>query len=369
MSGVGAALQQIGGSIAQWGMGQYQRKQDMAAAEKASVREEEIWRARQEFLARLQAPPERERQVYDTQKQMAMRVREQLVIGGDASQGPPAPTRWQETGREEIPVAPEMKTIRQGDEEVTVLINPQTGDIMREVGRGNAYSPSQRRARGGGGGGEDGEGGGAAGSGEKPKFKASDFVIENGVRVNKIDGTEAPLQLVQQSIRETEEAKARGQNAQTIIEKAEAAQQQLAILDRMTELQKTTRTGPIAQYSQPSWGPDGGYSQEYDAQATKLLGPTLRAMFGANPTEGERKSASGALPSRDKDEPVNQKLIEQMREQAMRHIEAAKALKAGGPSGSAPEQPQGKTIKRTGLDKKTGRKIIEYSDGTVEYAS
>lgn len=328
--GVGAALQQIGGGLMSWGMQRKDQKAQAQQQQQAKIAEDKLFMERQAALARLQAPPEKVDQLYNEQLGKVQNVRRQWQVNPDGSGG-----SWIETGRDVVappPSVPKFETFRQGDEEVSAFVDPATGTI-REVGRGNAFSPSQRRPGGSGGGGGEGGSDGAKGGG-----KASDWTIENGVRVNKLTGEEVPLQRVQQSLRETEESKARGQNAQTLIEKAEAAQQQLAILDRMSELQKQTRTGPLGQYTQPRWASES--AQEYEAQATRLLGPTLRAMFGANPTEGERKSAAGALPSRDKDETVNQKLIDQMREQANRQIEAAKALKAGGPSGSSPAPAQ-----------------------------
>jgi hypothetical protein len=336
--GIGAALQQIGTMYLQrnWQKQDQQKQAEQAKANREADFEE--WKRKQEFLARLGAPEERVRQVYDEQVRNAMAVREQWD---------PESRAWKEVGRDQLPKpAPELKTFKQGDQEVTALLDPRTGETVKEIGRGNAFSPSQRRATAGAGGSNGGGGGNGddSVSGPKPSGKASDWVIEGGVRVNKATGEEVPLVKVQQSQRETEEAKARGQNAQALIEKAEAAKQQLAILDRLTELQKGTMTGPIDQYVQSGLMSDN--AQEYDAQATRLLAPTLRAMFGANPTEGERKAALGALPSRDKQEKVNAALIAQMRAQAQSSIDAAAGLNAGGPSGSSPN-PQGQQARPT----------------------
>jgi hypothetical protein len=344
--GLGQALQNIGGMYLQrnWQKQDAKKAEDQRKLQQAE--DQKIWEARQQYLARLQAPQERVRQVYDEQLKAAVNVRESYrPPTGDMSQGPPEAGRWVEEGRDRVaPKAGELKTFRQGDEEVTAMIDPETGEITREIGRGSAFSPSQRRTAGVGGSSASGGGSDEIGADGKPKSsgKASDWVIENGVRVNKATGEEVPLKVTQQALRETEEAKARGQNAQTLIEKAEAAKQQLAILDRLTELQKGTMTGPIDQYVQSGLMSDN--AQEYDAQATRLLAPTLRAMFGANPTEGERKAALGALPSRDKQENVNANLIAQMRAQAQSAIDAAAGLNAGGPAGSSPNSqgPQGK---------------------------
>ncbi len=40
----------------------------------------------------------------------------------------------------------------------------------------------------------------------------------------------------------------------------------------------------------------------------------------------------------------------------------------GTPSGPTAPKAKGKTVKRTGTDKATGRKVVQYSDGTVAYA-
>lgn len=335
--GLGAALQQLGGMYLQRN---FQRQDDARQQQidaKRRAEDEALWRDRQAYLARLNPPQERVRQVYDEQRRNALAVREQWQPGSDASQGPPSEGRWVETGRDVLPPEPgKIQTFRQGDEEVTAMIDPRTGEI-REIGRGNAFSPSQRRGgRGGSGGGDDGE----VGADGKPKGKASDWVIEGGVRVNKLTGEEAPLAKVQQSQRETEEAKARGENAKDIIERATAARQQLAIVDKLDQMHKAgVYTGPVDKYL----GALGKGAQEYDALVAQLLGPTVKEMFGSTQiSDQDRRAAAEALPSRGRYEDVNKNLLAQMRAKAQATIDAAERIKAGGPAGSTPSAaPQG----------------------------
>lgn len=358
--GIGAALQQIGGGLMSWGMQrkdtQAQQQQQAAAAQK----EQELYQQRLLALQRLQAPPEKVDQFYNEQLGKVENVRRQWQLNPEGTGG-----SWVETGRDvaaPAPSAPKFEKYRVGDEEVAALIDPATGEV-KELGRGNAFAPSQRRAGGGRGDGSDGEIG--ADGQPKPTGKASDWVIEGGVRVNKLTGEEAPLEKVQQSQRETEEAKARGENAKDIIERATAAKQQLAILDKLDALHKAgASTGPVDKYL----GTFSKGAQEYDALVAQLLGPTVKEMFGSTQiSDQDRRAAAEALPSRGRYEDVNQSLLAQMRAKAMATIQAAEGLKAGGPAGSSPGKSS-KSVKRTGTDKRTGRKIVEYTDGTVEYA-
>lgn len=153
--GLGAALSQLGNMYLQRNFQQKDAQNAEALRQKQRAEDEQIWRERQAYMARLQAPQERVRQVYDEQLKNAVAVREQWQPPDDGSQGPPAQGRWVEQGRDAMPPKPgELKTFRQGDEEVTALLDPQTGATIREVGRGNAFNPKQR-----------GQGGGTAGTG------------------------------------------------------------------------------------------------------------------------------------------------------------------------------------------------------------
>jgi homospermidine synthase len=40
-----------------------------------------------------------------------------------------------------------------------------------------------------------------------------------------------------------------------------------------------------------------------------------------------------------------------------------------GSKGTNKPSPSGKTVTRTGIDRKTGKKVIQYSDGSVEYGN
>lgn len=328
--GIGAALQQIGGGLMSWGMQRKDTQAQQKLQQDAAQKEAELYQQRMAALQRLQAPPEKVDQFYNEQLGKVENVRRQWQLNPEGTGG-----SWVETGRDiaaPAPSAPKFEKYRVGDEEVAALIDPATGEV-KELGRGNAFAPSQRRGgRGGSGGGDDGE----VGADGSPKVKASDFVIEGGVRVNKLDGTETPLKLVQQSIRETEEAKARGENAKDIIERATAAKQQLAIVDKLDQMHKAgVYTGPVDKYL----GALGKGAQEYDALVAQLLGPTVKEMFGSTQiSDQDRRAAAEALPSRGRYEDVNKNLLAQMRAKAQATIDAAERIKAGGPAGSAPGQ-------------------------------
>lgn len=153
--GIGAALQQIGGGLMSWGMQRNDQKGQQAAAEQARQRDLEDWKARQAFLQRMQVPEERQAQVYNEQLKKAQLVKREWQVGADGV------GTWAETGRQDVPAPPgKTETFRQGDEDVTALINPQTGEVIKELGRGSAYAPSQR------------SGGGGMGGGSAPRGKA-----------------------------------------------------------------------------------------------------------------------------------------------------------------------------------------------------
>lgn len=145
--GLGAALQQIGTMYLQRN---WQQKDQAKAAEQQKVdreQERKEWEDRQRFLVRLGAPQERVRQVYDEQLKNAIAVREQW----DPDAG-----SWKEQGRDLVPpkdAAPQITKYRQGDQEITAIIDPNNPDGARELGRGNAFSPNQRSGPAGGGGG------------------------------------------------------------------------------------------------------------------------------------------------------------------------------------------------------------------------
>jgi hypothetical protein len=109
----------------------------------------------------------------------------------------------------------------------------------------------------------------------------------------------------------------------------------------------------------------------------------LRAVFGGMPTEGERKILLEVQGSVNMKASQRKEIYERAIQMAERRMEQstqkAKQLREGSfftPNGgpAAPSAPQaapqaapsGKSIKRTGT--LNGKKVIEYSDGTVEYA-
>ena len=107
----------------------------------------------------------------------------------------------------------------------------------------------------------------------------------------------------------------------------------------------------------------------------------LRAVFGGMPTEGERKILLEVQGSVNMKASQRKEIYERAIQMAERRMEQstqkAKQLREGtfftpngGPAAPAQATPQaapsGKSIKRTGT--LNGKKVIEYSDGTVEYA-
>lgn len=306
--GLGQALQNIGGMYLQrnWQKQDAKKAEDQRKLQQAE--DQKIWEARQQYLARLQAPQERVRQVYDEQLQAAVNIRETYQPPtGDMSQGPPVAGRWVEEGRDRVaPKAGELKTFRQGDEEVTAMIDPTTGEITREIGRGSAFSPSQRRTAGAGGsnvggGGIEGAGGERTAPGRAPADPAG-----------KAEAT-----------RQQEEAKALGQNAKNIIEKAQGARETLAIVGEMEKLMSGgLSTGPVDQYL------PGKDRQRFDVLQKQLVGPVIKSMFGSTQlSEGDRKAAEASLPGLGRYEDVNKDVLAQMRRRAEAAIAEEAALK------------------------------------------
>lgn len=144
MSGLGDALQQIGTGMMNRGFAQKDERKAEQMRQKQAAEDQALWEKRQAYLARLQAPPERVRQVYDDQLGKAMNVREQWQPGDGQ-----APGQWVESGRDLVPpkdAAPQIVKMRQGDDEVTSIIDPNDPDSAREIGRGSAFNPKQRAA-------------------------------------------------------------------------------------------------------------------------------------------------------------------------------------------------------------------------------
>lgn len=142
--GIGAALQQIGQMYLQRNFQKQDEKRQEETRRRNLAEDDKLWKERQAYLARLNPPQERVRQVYDEQKRNALNIREQW----DPESG-----SWREQGRDPVVTQPELKTYKSGDQEITALLNPQTGETVKEIGRGSAYSPSQRSGGGSGGGG------------------------------------------------------------------------------------------------------------------------------------------------------------------------------------------------------------------------
>lgn len=150
--GLGAALQQLGGMYLQRN---FQRQDDARQQQidaKRRAEDEALWRDRQAYLARLNPPQERVRQVYDEQRRNALAVREQWQPGSDASQGPPSEGRWVETGRDALPPKdkqPQVITGWKGGQQVTGVIDPDDPSSFKELFSG---APPKSQVVGGGSG-------------------------------------------------------------------------------------------------------------------------------------------------------------------------------------------------------------------------
>lgn len=148
--GIGAALQQIGGGLVNWGMKRKDNQELQSQQQAAAQKEQELYQQRLLALQRLQAPAEKVDQFYNEQLGKVQNVRRQWQLNPEGTGG-----SWVETGRDiaaPAPSAPKFEKYRVGDEEVAALVDPATGEV-KELGRGNAFAPSQRRAGGGRGGG------------------------------------------------------------------------------------------------------------------------------------------------------------------------------------------------------------------------
>lgn len=309
--GIGAALQQIGNMYLQrnWQKQDQQKQAEQAKANREADFEE--WKRKQEFLARLGAPEERVRQVYDEQVRNAMAVREQWD---------PDSRAWKEVGRDAVPPPAsqaKFEKYRVGDEEVAALVDPTTGTV-KELGRGNAFSPSQRRGR-------------------------AAIDDEDGVAERRpAEGSPAFTQSKAEATRQQEEAKALGQNAKTIVEKAQGARETLGIIGEMEKLMSGgLSTGPVDQYL------PGKDRQRFDVLQKQLVGPVIKSMFGSSQlSEGDRKAAEASLPGLGRYEDVNKDVLAQMRQRAESAIAAEADLKrqqGGGEAVQAQSAPAQKS--------------------------
>lgn len=314
--GIGAALQQIGGSVMNWGMQRKDAQAQQKQQQDEAAKQQKLLLERQAALQRLQVPPEKVVQLYDEQLKKAVNVRSQWQINEDGTSG-----SWVETGRDTVvpESKPAFQKFRQGDEEVSAFIDPATGTVQ-EVGRGNAFAPSQRRPAAAGvsnvtGGGSEGSGPAPSGAPRAPA------------------GQTAPPRTA--ATRSTEEARALGQNAKNVIEKASGARETLAIIDQMDKLmQGGLSTGPMDQYL------PGKDRQRFDVLQKQLVGPVIKSMFGSTQlSEGDRKAAEAALPGLGRYEDVNKDVLAQMRaraqaaiaeEEKLKGAQAAQAQPAGG---------------------------------------
>lgn len=125
--GLGGALQQLGNMYLQrrWQQQDQQKQLDQQKANREAEFAE--WQKKQEFLARLGAPQERVRQVYDEQLKNAQTVREQWN---------PETRSWQETARDMVPPKdkqPQVVTGWKGSQQVTGIVDPDKPESFREL--------------------------------------------------------------------------------------------------------------------------------------------------------------------------------------------------------------------------------------------
>jgi hypothetical protein len=78
--------------------------------------------------------------------------------------------------------------------------------------------------------------------------------------------------------------------------------------------------------------------------------------------EGDKATQAIARMSRAQTEPEFRAAVKEFKDIVKIGMERA-ASKAGSPDSPAP-----RTVVRTGVDKATGRKVVQYSDGSIDYA-
>jgi hypothetical protein len=101
---------------------------------------------------------------------------------------------------------------------------------------------------------------------------------------------------------------------------------------------------------------------------------SLKSIFGAAPTEGERKILMDMQASVDKTpaqrKAIMERAIAAAKTRAAYAENKAKAIRGGSyltDGAEAPAAQSEKSVVRTGVDKQ-GRKVVQYSDGSLEYA-
>jgi hypothetical protein len=123
------------------------------------------------------------------------------------------------------------------------------------------------------------------------------------------------------------------------------------------------------------------YKEIVFRQLTKQLGDDiLRLRSGAQINEQEMERMMGWLPDVNSPDDVFRTRLATLK-QTFDEIEATRTKAFGQAGYKAPSKPSAgemgkyrkmldkklKTITRTGVDKKTGKKVIQYSDGSIEY--
>lgn len=147
--GIGAALQQIGGGLMNWGMQRKDQKTQVQQQQDEAAKQQKLLLERQAALQRLQVPPEKIVQLYDEQLKKAVNVRSQWQINPEGTGG-----TWVETGRD--PVLPKDKQPQvisgwQGDKQVTGVIDPDDPASFKPLFSG--APPKTQAASGSGAGG------------------------------------------------------------------------------------------------------------------------------------------------------------------------------------------------------------------------
>jgi hypothetical protein len=180
------------------------------------------------------------------------------------------------------------------------------------------------------------------------------------------------------------------------VEKTAALQNFGNMLDRIDKNWEAAFTGPVEgragavadkfgldprKIFGPKISTEKRYKEIVFRQLTKQLGDDiLRLRSGAQINEQEMKRMMGWLPDVNSPDDVFRARLATLK-QTFDEI-AATRTKAFGQAGyKAPSKPSAgemgkyrkmldkklKTITRTGVDKKTGKKVIQYSDGSIEY--
>lgn len=112
----------------------------------------------------------------------------------------------------------------------------------------------------------------------------------------------------------------------------------------------------------PRWAA-GEDAQRYENAELQWTEPVLRFLTGANaPKEEVKRNAATFFPR-----PGDDAGVIAQKAAARANMEQSIRLAAGSGSAKVPDRAGAKQVVRTGTEKGTGRKVVQYSDGTTEY--